>query len=455
MNRQPPADLRMETAVLAAALLVPEAALAFADALSPADFYADRHAAVAGAVVALVAEREPVDTTTVRGRLEAQGTLSRVGDEALLALTDGIPEVERVESYAKRLRQLAQLRRWIAEAHKQTAAAYGPIEDVDAFLDGAEAAMSAVTADRATGLPLVPMATVVEQVIADVTVQSERGTHMVGHATGLQDFDEMTLGLAPGELVIVAARPGMGKTAFAMNNVAAGIASRHIGQGSLPVVVFSCEMPASQLVGRTLASESGVDLQRIRSANLTREDWESLVEAAGRLMDLPIYFHPVTNADVIAVRRQSRRAAREHGTLGAVVVDYLQLMQTHGGDNRDQQLGQITRGLKQLALELECPIVLLSQLNREVEKRQDKRPLIADLRESGNIEQDADKIVFIYRDEVYNPESSDKGLAELILRKNRSGPVGTVRAMFRKERTRFENFDSHHEEGHPYAGDFE
>ncbi|MCZ6870522.1 MAG: replicative DNA helicase [Gammaproteobacteria bacterium] len=801
IGRVPPNDMPTEATILGCAMLDAECVEIASDIVAPSDFYSDSHARIWEAVLGLVAQGQPVDITTVRGWLVSAGKLESVGDDFLLELTNTIPNSSHIEGYARRVQELASVRKVIHALHEQAAKGYGPMNDVRAFLDEAESAIAAVTEARSGGDDLVSMQTVVQTVFENIVSMAERKTSMVGHETGLRDLDDFLKGMCPGDLIIVGGRPGMGKaqpltsavltptgfrlmgdlvvgdlvigssgvptrvvgvydqgelpvyrvhfsdgastrccdehlwetrsrserrrglapsvralseirqtlrradsggrnhsvrymgpayfsdergnnltpgpamspwalgiylgdghggtsvllsnpeadirarfaaaldqqdelvsandvtmrvrrrqrsgpsemkkalaklgldglrshekfipkehlyaripereallrglmdsdghvaesgtsveyctasqqlchdveflvgslggrvtwvrrathytidgvrtkardsyrmtvsfptgeivpvsskkhlrkwkagplrvserfiesvepagveecrcirvdaadslyvtddficthnTALAINNIACGIANPKIGGGPLPVIVFSCEMPKEQLVQRTISSESGIDLTKIRSATIHRDEWPQLTASAGALAELPIYFHPVTSADAITVRRQSRRARRKYGQLGCVVVDYLQLMGTSSsGDSRDAQLGEITRGLKQLALELQVPVVLLSQLNRECEKQNDKRPRISHLRECGSIEQDADVILFVYRDEVYDPKSEWKGTAEILVRKARSGPTGMVRLAFNGARTTFGDFDGQHSE---------
>jgi replicative DNA helicase len=309
------------------------------------------------------------------------------------------------------------------------------------FLDDAEKSMFEVAKDRLRS-PYEHINDVVLRTFEEITKAAERKEHVTGLPTGFKHLDWYTSGLHPGDLVICAGRPGMGKTAFALN-----VALNACRARQSPVIVFSLEMPKEQLARRLLCAEAGVDGSRLRSGRLTRDDWAPLTRAAGELSELPLWMDDTPGLTLMELRAKARRLKSDKG-LELVVIDYLQLMRSGTKtDNREQEISEISRSLKGLAKELRLPVIALSQLNRGVESRgnKDKRPQLSDLRESGAIEQDADTIMFIYRDEVYNPESTEKGIAEIIIGKQRAGPTGTVRCAFRREFTRFENLEEHRE----------
>lgn len=444
--RVPPSDPKTEALVLGAALLDAECATAAADVLTPQDFYSCQHGVIWEGVGALLQASAAVDADTVRGWLETAGKWQPGFADLFIELTGTIPNLDAVETYAKRVRELGELRRVIGALHEVTANAYGSIESIPEFLDEAESTIGRVVQSR-SGDALVTMNDATIQVFEGIEKRSKAESKMAGHCTGLRDMDTITQGFCAGDLVIVAGRPGMGKTSYAINTVGSCIASPACGRsGALPVLVFSAEMPIEQLVSRTLSSDSGVDLSRIRSAMLTRDDWPAITASAGALVDKPMWFHPSRTFDVLTVKRQARKLKRQQGKLGAIVIDYLQLMKLPGKNNQAEELGDVSRELKLMAGELECPVIALSQLNRGCESRTDKRPMISDIKASGSIEQDADTIIFIYRDEVYNPETPHKGVAEIIVGKQRSGPTGMVLAGFERQRTRFYNLDTRRQE---------
>jgi replicative DNA helicase len=413
--------------------------------LRAVDFYKDAHATIFEAMLALFSEGQPVDTVTLRERLSTAGKLQRVGgDEYLLALTDTIPTVANIEAHAKIVLEKAVVRRVIHACHETSARGYGDYGSMEEYLDDAERAIFEVAKERLkSGYEHINE--VVMRTFEEITKAAERKEHITGLPSGFTDLDWYTAGFHPGDLVICAGRPGMGKTAFAMNLAVNACRARQA-----PVVVFSLEMPKEQLARRLLCSEAGIDSNKLRTGRLSRDDWAPLTQAAGDLSIMPIWMDDTPPAlTLMELRAKARRLKSDKG-LELIVVDYLQLM--HSGmrsESREQEISEISRSLKALAKELEIPVMALSQLNRGVENRgnKDKRPQLSDLRESGAIEQDADTILFIYRDEVYNPESTDKGVAEIIIGKQRAGPTGTVRCRFRRECTRFENLVEEAREG--------
>jgi replicative DNA helicase len=408
------------------------------------DFYKDAHGLVFEAMLELFAEGNPVDTVTLRERLVTSGKLQRAGgDEYLLALTDTIPTVANIEAHGKIVQEKAVVRRVIHACHETAARGYGDYGPMEEFLDEAERAVFEVAKERLRS-KYEHINDVVMRTFEEITKAAERKEHITGLPTGFKLLDWYTAGMHPGDLVICAGRPGMGKTAFALN-----VALNACRARQAPVVVFSLEMPKEQLARRLLCSEAGVDGNRLRSGRLTRDDWAPLTRAAGELSELPIWMDDTPGLSMMELRAKARRLKSEKG-LELIVVDYLQLMRSGTrNESREQEISEISRSLKGLAKELSLPVMALSQLNRGVETRgtKDKRPQLSDLRESGAIEQDADTILFIYRDEVYNPESTEKGIAEVIIGKQRAGPTGTVRCMFRREYTRFENLEEQREGG--------
>jgi replicative DNA helicase len=445
-GRVPPHDMNAEKAVLGGALLENDALNDVSELLKPEDFYKDAHGTIYEAMLALFADRQPVDTITLREKLSTSGQLARIGgDEYLLLLTDTIPTVANIKAHAKIVAEKSLVRRLINASYEIAAKAYGDYGAIEEFLDESEKRVFDVGKGKLRSSS-EHINDVVMRAFEGITKAAEAKEHVTGLPTGFRQLDWYTSGFHPGDLVICAGRPGMGKTAFALN-----VALNACRARNTPVVVFSLEMPNEQLAKRLLCAEAGVDGNKLRSGKLTREDWQPLTRAAGELSELPIWLDDTPGLTLMEMRAKCRRLHSEH-TLGLIVVDYLQLMRSGTkNESREQEISEISRSLKGLAKELGLPVIALSQLNRGVETRgtKDKRPQLSDLRESGAIEQDADTIMFIYRDEVYNPETPDKGIAEIIIGKQRAGPTGTVRCAFKRQYTRFENLDEYHEGDQP------
>ncbi len=436
-GRVPPSSLEAERAVLGGLLLENNTMNVVTEILDKEDFYSEANATIFEAMTGLFGHGRPLDTVTVREELVSRGKLQGVGgDEYLLDLTNTIPTVANIEEHARIVREKALIRRIITAAHEIAARGYGDYGEPEDFLDSAERAIFEVAKERIRS-PYEHIKDVVMRTFTEIHEASKRGERITGLPTGFDDLDEMTSGMHPGDLVIVAGRPGMGKTAFAIN-----VGVNSCQRRKVPVAVFSLEMPKEQLVRRMLCSEARVDGSRMRSGQLWRDDWPKLARAAGTLSELPFFIDDTPGLTMMELRAKSRRLASEHG-LGLIVIDYLQLMRSGSRhDSREQEISEISRSLKALAKELSIPVIALSQLNRGVETRgvKDKRPQLSDLRESGAIEQDADTIWFVYRDEVYNRDNPDaKNRAEIIVGKQRSGPVGTVQVAFFNEYTRFDN----------------
>ncbi|MBX3129429.1 MAG: replicative DNA helicase [Polyangiaceae bacterium] len=464
-GRVPPHDLFAEAAVLSAMLLSAEAFDRVQEVLAPEHFYADRHRRIFEAVLELNQLNQPVDLVTVAGWLRDRERLAQVGGTAYLAeLADATPAVAHVEQHAKVIREKWRVRQLIAACQRFAAEGYADYGEAQAFIDAAEQAVFDI-ARVPEGSSVVPVREAIHAAFKSLTDAAHRGGSVTGTPSGFIELDKRCAGLHPGDLYIVAGRPGMGKTAFVLNmavNVAqpratdvdpdepyAEAVAEEPGDG---VAFFSLEMPREQLAGRMLACEARVDVSRFRSADLRREDWERLTGAAARLGRLPIYLDDTPALTLLDLRAKVRRLKaeferqREGGPvarkLGLVVVDYLQLMQgRRDAQSREQEISELSRGLKQLAKEMSVPVLALSQLNRSVETRttKDKRPQLSDLRESGAIEQDADAIFFIYRDEYYFKDSTEKGIAEIIIAKQRNGPTGAIKVKFTGAFTRFDN----------------
>lgn len=434
LDRLPPQDIDAEQAVLGALLLDPEAVHHVPSTLRPDDFYHQGHRLIFEAALSLAEQGQPVDLVTVTGQLRQQGALEKAGGAAYIAsLLDLVPTAANIEHYSRMVEEKSLLRTLIMAAARIAEMGYEGGEDASRLLEQAERMILEVGARRAAGgfaslrEILLAVWSFVEQAYA-----SKGG--ISGLPTGFIDLDRLCCGLQPADLVILAARPSMGKTSLALS-VAYQVAVKQ----RLPVAVFSLEMSKEQLVQRLLCAEARVDQYRLRTGNLREEDWERLSDAMANLSEVPLYIDDTVAGSVREMRAKARRLQAERG-LSLVVIDYIQLMQSGTrAENRQQEISQISRGLKSLAKELNVPVLALSQLSRAVEARQDKRPQMSDLRESGALEQDADIVMFIYRDEYYNPESDKKGVAEIIIAKQRNGPVGTVELGFMKEFTRFVN----------------
>jgi len=437
----PPHSLEAEQSVLGGLMLENDAADRIGDVVSADDFYSDAHRIVYLHVVALIADGKPADVVTVSEALASTQKLDYVGGLAYLgALAQNVPTAANIRHYANIVRERSILRQLASTATEIAEMAFNPLgRNAKMVLDEAEAKILHIAEQGSRGAQNFQiigklLANVVERI--ETLYNRDDPSDVTGVPTGFADLDRMTSGFQPGDLVVVAGRPSMGKTALALNigeNVALNT--------GMPVAVFSMEMGASQLAMRLIGSVGRLDQHKLRTGRLQPDDWDKLSTALGRLNEAPILIDETPALNAIEVRSRARRLMKQYGKLGLVIVDYLQLMQaTTQGENRATEISEISRAMKSLAKELQVPVVALSQLNRSLEQRPNKRPVMSDLRESGAIEQDADVIVFIYRDEVYNPETQDKGVAEIIIGKQRNGPIGTVRLTFLGEFTRFESF---------------
>ena len=434
-GRLPPQDIDAERSVLGAMLLEDGAVSETMSLIKPDDFYRPAHARIFEAMLVLYERSEPIDEVTVSSRLKTSGLLEGVGGSAYLAsLTESVPTAANVGYYAKIVRNRALTRRLINAATAIAGSGYDGGGDIDVLLDQAEAKIFEITSAR-EHRGFVVLKEIVKGAFKQIEKLYENKEPITGISTGFSDLDKITSGFQPGDLIIVAGRPSMGKTAFAL-----GMAQNASKHSQKPVAVYSLEMSKEQLVMRMLCSEARIDSQRLRGGQLKDQDWPKLARAAGVLAESPLYIDDTGSISILEMRAKARRLQAEKG-LGLIVVDYLQLMRGRSGnEGREREISEISRGLKALAKELSVPVVALSQLNRSLEQRQDKRPVLSDLRESGAIEQDADVICFVYRDEYYNPESEDKGIAEVIIGKQRNGPTDTVKLRFFREFTRFDNY---------------
>jgi len=441
----PPHSVEAEQSVLGGLLLENEALDKIADILGPADFYRHDHRLIFDHIGRLIEHNRPADIVTVAESLENSAELSAVGGIAYLgALAQNTPTAANIRRYAEIVRERSVMRKLVEVGSGIAESAYSPQgRDAQQLLDEAEAKIFQIAeGGKRSSEGFVDIKILLPQVAdrIDQLFQRDNPNDVTGVPTGFSDLDSMTSGFQPGDLIIVAGRPSMGKTAFSLN-----IAENVALDTGLPVAVFSMEMAATQLAMRMIGSVGRLDQHRMRTGRLEDEDWVRLTTALGRLNDAPVFIDEGAGLSSFDVRARARRLHRQCGKLGLIVVDYLQLMAAPAGrqgENRATEISEISRSLKALAKELDVPVVALSQLNRSVEQRPDKRPVMSDLRESGAIEQDADLILFIYRDEVYNSDSPDKGTAEIIIAKQRNGPIGRVRLTFLGEHTRFENFAS-------------
>ena len=440
--RVPPHSTEAEQSVLGGLLLDNLAWDKCSDLLSDSDFYRHEHRHIYAAVGSLIASSKPADVITVFEALQSLGKAEDCGGLAYLnALAQSVPSASNVRRYAEIVRERSVLRKLISASDEIATTAFNPQgQPVSQILDEAESRIFRIGEEGSRGgAGFQPMDKLVQALIDRVQELEANGSEDVtGIRTGFYDLDRMTAGLQKGDLIVLAARPSMGKTAFALN-----IAEHVAVQEGLPVAVFSMEMGASQLALRVVGSLGRIDQQHLRTGRLRDDEWERLPEAASKLSEAPMFIDESPGLNPAELRARARRLARQYGgTLGLIVIDYLQLMSgssNSSDENRATVLGEISRGMKGLAKELQCPVLALSQLNRSVETRPDKRPMMSDLRESGAIEQDADVIMFIYRDDYYNKDSKEPGVAEIVLAKQRNGPVGTVKLTFLKPLTRFDN----------------
>ena len=430
----PPQDLDAEESVLGAMLLNEQAVLAVSEIISdPGDFYREAHGTVYRAILALLARSEPIDAVTVSDELERMGAIEDVGGRGFVfGLSSSVTVATNARSHAQIVHDLSVLRRVAAAGLEIAELGYGRQGDVRDILDRAEAAIFDVSQERTTS-EIMPIGGLLGDEVQRIEAAAEhRG--LTGVPSGLRDLDKITSGFQKSNLIILAARPAMGKTSMAL-----GIA-RHLGVAArVPVVVFSLEMSREEVAQRFISTESRVDSKRMRNGTVRDEDWPRIVDACNRLTDAPIYVDDTAGINLMEIRSKARRLKLREPDLGLVIVDYLQLMSSGGNEeNRVQEISQISRQLKVLARDLDVPVIALSQLSRAVESRTDKRPLLSDLRESGSIEQDADLVMFIYRDDYYLKEASEKpGQAELIVAKHRNGAVGHVDLAFMPHYTTF------------------
>ncbi len=434
-DRVPPHSLEAEVSVLGSAMLARAAASDVVEVLEPEDFYRNAHRVVFEAVRALTGDGEPVDTVTITDWLARRDRLDEVGGAAALHdLTAAVPTAANAAYYARIVKDKALLRRLIDAGTAVTRLGYdGSNDDARTIVDRAESLVYEV-AQSTSASEYERLGELLNRTFEQIERLAEQNSEVTGLATGFDDLDRLTAGLQPQNLIVLAARPAMGKSSLVL-------AICHFVSASLgrPSILFSLEMSKLEIVNRLLSSEARIDSSRLRTGRLEDTDWRKLGDALGSLAEAPLFIDDTPSISLMEIRAKSRRLKQKHG-LDLIVVDYLQLMQSHRRvDSRQQEVAEISRGLKMLAKELDVPVIALSQLSRQPESRTDKRPQLADLRESGSIEQDADIVGFIYRDEVYDEDSPDKGIAELIISKHRNGATGVVKLAFLNHLTKFAN----------------
>lgn len=436
--KMPPHSIEAEQSVLGGLLLDNQVWDKVSGKLCADDFYRLEHRLLFEVMADLSKKDQPFDVITLSDALQSHGELENVGGEAyLFELSNNTPSVANIGAYVDIVREKSVQRQLIGVANEIADAAYNPEgRPVSELLDIAETKVFAIAEQTGTDGGPANIKDVLSKAIEKIDTLYHAEGEITGMATGFTDFDKMTSGLSPSDLVIVAGRPSMGKTTFVMN-----IAENAAIQSGKPVLVFSMEMPGDSLAMRMISSLGRIDQHRVRTGKLHDEDWPRVTMAVNMLSEAPMFIDDTAGLSPAEMRARARRLAKEHGQLGLIVIDYLQLMKVPGFkvENRTAEISEISRSLKALAKELSVPVIALSQLNRSLEQRSDRRPVMSDLRESGAIEQDADLIVFIYRDEVYNEDTPDKGVAEIIIGKQRNGPIGKVRLAFLGQFTRFED----------------
>lgn len=442
--RVPPHNLEAEASVLGSLMLDKDAIIKVADLLKVGDFYKDDHNLIYETMITLYEEREPIDVLSLSNKLEEKGKLERVGGSSYIAsLVNTVPSAVNVVHYAKVVQKKTLLRRLITAASDIVEMGYDESEDVQKLLDEAEQKVFAVS-QKYIKQDFVPIKSILEVAFNRIDELHKSDHAFRGVQTFYPDLDNLLAGLQKSDLLILAARPSVGKTTFALD-----IARQVAVHGKVPVGIFSLEMGADQLVDRMIAAQASVDLWRLRTGKLSSEgpgnDFEKISDAMGILSEAPIFIDDTGSLNIMEMRTMARRLQAEHN-LGLIVVDYLQLMEGRSskGDNRVQEISEISRGLKQLARELNIPVIALSQLSRAVESRPDQIPKLSDLRESGSIEQDADVVMFLYREDRVKPDTPNKGIADIIVAKHRNGPVGKISLYFDENSTTFRSLEKAH-----------
>ena len=434
VNNLPPQNIEAEESILGGILLDPEAIGRVADLLLPEALYIPAHRDIYKAALALHRQGKPTDLMSVTSWLYDHEILDKIGGQSKLAqLVDRTVSAVNIDRYANLVIEKHLRRQLIKAGNEIVQLGYENAVELESVFDQSEQKIFGITQDRPQD-GLIAISRTLEQTFQDIETR-HGGQALPGLLSGFYDLDAMTSGFQRSDFIVVAGRPSMGKTALAIS-----IARSIAGQYELPVVVFSLEMSREQLVQRMLASEAGIESNYLRAGRIAQNQWEALNNALGILSGVPIFIDDTASMNVMQMRSQTRRLQAEYGgKLGLILIDYLQLMEGNGSDNRVQEISKITRSLKGLARELNVPVIALSQLSRSVEARNNKRPMMSDLRESGSIEQDADVVIMLYRDEYYNPDTPDRGIAEVCITKHRNGPTGVVKLLFDPQFTRFRN----------------
>ena len=434
LDKIPPQNIEAEQSVIGSVFLDKEVIYKVMRILSPNDFYSESHKLIYEVLLDLNDNALAIDLLTVTEKLRQKDYLDKVGGVTYIASLPGmVPTSANVEHYAKIVEEKSLLRTLISLASRIANMSYEGSENAQRLMDEAERMILELSSRRSTST-FTPIKEILLKILEYIEFLSENKGSVTGVSSGFTDLDSICSGFQKGDLMILAARPSMGKTSLGLN-----VAQHAALHSKIPVAFFSLEMSKEQLVQRMLCAEAMIDQHKMRTGNLKGEDWEKINNMAAKLAGVPIYIDDTPSISIRELRAKARRLQAEHG-LGLVVIDYLQLMQAgKKTDNRQQEIAEISRSLKSLAKEMKVPVLALAQLSRSVEQRQDKKPLLSDLRESGSLEQDADMVMFIYRDEYYNPDSEKKGIAEIIVAKQRNGPTGIVELGFLKEYTRFVN----------------
>ncbi len=437
--RMPPHSVEAEQSMLGALMLDKEAIVKIADIVAPKDFYKGKHGKIYEAALSLYEKSDPIDLLSLSNTLEEKKQIDDVGGASYLASLVGmVPSASNITYYAKIVQKKAVLRRLIHAAAEISEMGYNEAEDVEKVLDEAEQTLFGIS-QNSLKQEFTPINKILGSAFDRLDELHKNKGEMRGVPTGFTDLDNLLSGLQKSDLIILAARPSVGKTSLALD------IARSVGSKSkIPVGIFSLEMSSDQLVDRMIAAESNIDLWRLRTGNLKDSDFEKINDTMGKLSEAPIFIDDASSANIMEMRTMARRLQSEHN-LGLIVIDYLQLMEGRSTENRTQEISEISRGLKNLAKELNVPILALSQLSRAVESRPDQRPKLSDLRESGSIEQDADVVMFIYREDRVNPDTENKGIAEIIVAKHRNGPVGSKQLFWQAESASYKNLEMVHE----------
>jgi len=441
--RVPPHNIDAEQSILGALMLDKDAIIRIADIVKPDDFYKNAHSDIFDCILELYEEREPIDVLSISNKLEEKKRLEKVGGASYLAeLVNGVPSASNVAHYARVVQKKSTLRRLIQTANEIGELGYNESADLQLTLDEAEQKLFKIS-QKYVKKEFVPLKSVLEEAFNRIDELHKRGDDMRGVPSGFSDLDAILAGFQKSDLVILAARPSIGKTTFALD------IARQVGKVGIPVGIFSLEMSSDQLVDRMIAAEAGVDLWRLRTGKLntdpSHDDFQKIGQAMGVLSEAKVFIDDTSSANILQLRTLARRLQSEHN-LGMIIIDYLQLMEGRSTDNRVQEISEISRGLKNLAKELNIPILALSQLSRAVESRPDQIPKLSDLRESGSIEQDADVVLFLYREDRAKPDTPNKNIVDIIVAKHRNGPLGKVQMYFEASSTTFKQLERVHQE---------